>query len=309
MPELPSARENQQFCTISALEGGILTGQESLFIAESDVPGNLLTLPALCFLIQHSKADPTPKRLVFDLGINPDLSGYTPKVRERIEGPNALFRPDLTAPHCLGSLAHGGATTDDIDFVILSHCHWDHIGDTHPFTKSTFVVGHDTKTLFESGGYPTDPNSWYPADLLPAERARYLPPTSSDKDWAPIGPFPHALDFFGDGSLYVIDSPGHLAGHINLLIRTSADGGWIYLGGDSVHDRRLLTGEAHIRVGLPDWPEFCMHVNREEAEAHVARIRELEKTEGVRVVFAHDVEWYEENKGGAAFWPGKIEPI
>jgi hypothetical protein len=55
MPELPPARENQQFCTISALEGGILTCPESLFIAESDVPGNLLTLPALCFLIQHSK--------------------------------------------------------------------------------------------------------------------------------------------------------------------------------------------------------------------------------------------------------------
>ena len=307
MPELPPARENQQFCTISALEGGTLTCPESLFIADSDVPGNLLTLPALCFLIQHSKADPTPKRLVFDLGINPDISGYTPKVRERIEGPNAFFHPDFTAPHCLGSLAHGGATPDDIDFVILSHCHWDHIGDTHPFTKSTFVVGHDTKTLFESGGYPTDPNSWYAADLLPTGRTRYLPPTSSDKDWAPIGPFPHALDFFGDGSLYVIDSTGHLAGHINLLIRTSVDGGWIYLGGDSVHDRRLLTGEAHIRVGWPGFPGFCMHVNKEEAEAHIARIRELEKTERVRVVFAHDVKWYEENKGGAAFWPGKVE--
>jgi len=310
MPDLPPARENQQFCTISALEGGVLTAPEALFIAES-VPGNLLTLPALCFLIQHStgKVDPTPKRLVFDLGINPDLSAYPPEVRKRIDGPNAFFRPDLTSPNCIGSLAHGGATPDDIDFVILSHCHWDHIGDTHPFTKSTFVVGHDTKTLFESGGYPTDPNSWYRADLLPTDRTQYLPPTSSDKDWAPIGPFPHALDFFGDGSLYIIDSSGHLAGHINLLIRTSADGGWMYLGGDSVHDRRILTGEAHIRVGLPDRPEFCMHVNRAEAEGHIARIRELEKTEKVRVVFAHDRKWYEENKGGAAFWPGKIESM
>ena len=309
MPELPPARENQPFCTISALEGGVLVAAESLFIAESDLPGNLLTLPALCFLIQHSKADPTPKRLVFDLGINPDLSAYPPKTRERIDGPSALFRADLTAPHCLGSLAHGGATPDDIDFVILSHCHWDHIGDTHPFTKATFVVGHDTKTLFESGGYPTDPNSRYRADLLPTERTRYLPPTSSNKDWTPIGPFPHALDFFGDGSLYIIDSTGHLEGHINLLIRTSADGAWIYLGGDSLHDRRIFTGEAHIRVGLPDLPEFCMHVNRVEAEAHIARIRELEKNERVRVIFAHDVKWYDENKGGASFWPGKIESM
>jgi len=50
-------------------------------------------------------------------------------------------------------------------------------------------------------------------------------------------------------------------------------------------------------------------VNKVEAEAHIARIRELEKAEKVRVIFAHDIEWYEENKGGAAFWPGKIESV
>ena len=50
-------------------------------------------------------------------------------------------------------------------------------------------------------------------------------------------------------------------------------------------------------------------MNKVEAEAHIARIRELEKAEKVRVIFAHDIEWYEENKGGAAFWPGKIESV
>ena len=42
-------------------------------------------------------------------------------------------------------------------------------------------------------------------------------------------------------------------------------------------------------------------------DRHIARIRELAKNEKVRVVFAHDANWYEENKGGSAFWPGKIE--
>ena len=61
------------------------------------------------------------------------------------------------------------------------------------------------------------------------------------------------------------------------------------LGGDnSVHDRRILrvTGEAYIRVGSRNGPEFCMHVNRTEAEGHIARIRELEKNEKMRVVSA-----------------------
>ena len=61
----------------------------------------------------------------------------------------------------------------------------------------------------------------------------------------------------------------------------------MYWGGDSgVHDRCIFTGEAYIRVGLPDLPEFCMHVNRAEAEGRIARIRELEKNEKMRVVFA-----------------------
>jgi glyoxylase-like metal-dependent hydrolase (beta-lactamase superfamily II) len=116
------------------------------------VPGSLLTLPALCFLVQHStaKVDSTPKRLVFDLGINPDL--YTYQKLQRGSMGQMLS----------SALAHGGATPDDISFIILSHCHWDHIGDTHPFTKNTFVVGHDTKTPFVSGGYPTDRTSHPP---------------------------------------------------------------------------------------------------------------------------------------------------
>ena len=58
--------------------------------------------------------------------------------------------------------------------------------------------------------------------------------------------------------LYVVDAgDGHVAGHINVLARTSEDGGWIYLAGDSAHDRRLLTGplnihySCHIRIFRP----------------------------------------------------------
>ena len=68
---------------------------------------------------------------------------------------------------------------------------------------------------------------------------------------------------------------------------TNLYGRGMYLGGNnSVHDRRIrVTGEAYIRVGLPNRPEFRMHVNRAEAEGHIARIREFEKDEKMRVVF------------------------
>ncbi|CAA7268434.1 unnamed protein product [Cyclocybe aegerita] len=94
----------------------------------------------------------------------------------------------------------------------------------------------DAQSLFKSG-YPEDPTSHFMSDLFPLEGHRkFLNPT----DWTPIGPFPRALDFFGDGSLYIVDSPGHLVGHVKILAHTSSDSGviylgWIYLGGDSAH--------------------------------------------------------------------------
>lgn len=50
-----------------------------------------------------------------------------------------------------------------------------------------------------------------------------------------IGPFA-AYDFFGDGSLYLLDTPGHAVGHISGLVRTTTNPDtFIFLGGDLVH--------------------------------------------------------------------------
>lgn len=45
-----------------------------------------------------------------------------------------------------------------------------------------------------------------------------------------------ALDFFGDGSFFFLDAPGHAVGHLNALARTSVrPDTFIYMGGDSYH--------------------------------------------------------------------------
>lgn len=119
--------------------------------------------------------------------------------------------------------------------------------------------------------------------------------------WLPLGMLPHTLDLVGDGSLLIVNAPGHLQGHINILARTSSiPDRYMYLAGDACHDRRLLTGEKEIG----EWVDAgergcCIHVDREEAEKTIERIRRLEE-EGMEVVFAHDGEW--ESKKGGRFW-------
>jgi len=293
---LPSPAADQAFCNISALEAGILDLPDEMFITNSQ-PGHVTVAPSLSFLIRHSQKD---THIVFDLGIRKDWENYPPVIVDWIKSTYPVqVRQDVVE-----SLAKGGIPPTKIDYVCLSHCHWDHTGNTLPFTDSTFLVGSACQSLFNSP-YPQDPNGRFSSDLLPEGRTKFLEPG----DWKSIGPFPRSLDFFGDGSLYIIDAPGHLVGHVNILARTSKDGAWIYLAGDSAHHWNLITLESDIAVGHPNHVHSCAHEDKEAAEEHIHRIHALWKLPRVQVILAHDEPWYKKNKDGGSFWPGKIASL
>ena len=55
-----------------------------------------------------------------------------------------------------------------------------------------------------------------------------------------IGRF-NAFDFFGDGSFYLLDAPGHAVGHICGLARTTADPpSFVFMGADACHHPGIL---------------------------------------------------------------------
>jgi hypothetical protein len=135
-------------------------------------------------------------------------------------------------------------------------------------------------------GYPYDPESRYSRATVPDERTTWL----DYSDWVPVGPFERGFDFFGDGSLYLIDAAGHCAGHINALVRTNANGGWAFLAGDTAHDTRLLTGERHFgHFTGADGKVACMHEDEEVAKDHVRRVTHLPPN--VKIWLAHDPAW------------------
>ena len=186
--------------------------------------------------------------------------------------------------------------------------HWDHIGEPREFSKSTFIVGYGAFALLDGTALPLrGGHSFFESNLLPQGRTIELSEPSADTQnrdcpsslpddisfrgsWRTHGNLPHVLDPFNDGSLLIVNAPGHLPGHINLLARIS-ESHQVYLGGDACHDRRLLTGEKTIG----EWSDSsgricCIHADRKQAEETIERIKTLEKN-GVEVVFAHDIEW------------------
>lgn len=116
-----------------------------------------------------------------------------------------------------------------------------------------------------------------------------------------MGELPATLDLFGDGSLYIVDSPGHLPGHINLLAHVGEDR-WVYLAGDACHDRRIMRREKEIGEWHDSQGQLCcIHADRSRAEETIQRIRDLEEME-VEVIFAHDVEWEHDARNRSRFF-------
>jgi len=185
-------------------------------------------------------------------------------------------------------------------------------------------VGHGALKLLREGLGGIASHQHFDPNVLPEDRTIELPPASqtnvsektgninkgeelSNKCWAPLGPFPSVLDLYDEGSVYVIDTPGHLPGHVNLLCRTGQNK-WILLGGDACHDTRILSGEREIGTWKNDEGQtLCIHLDKAEAEKSIQRIRQLlEVNDNVEVIIAHDHLWYENAKNGGRMFPNTL---
>ena len=197
--------------------------------------------------------------------------------------------------------------------------HWDHVGEPRDFPNSTFVVGNGAKAVLEGAGFLRGSHSFFEADLLPGERTIHLtnPYEEIDEEikkpqvkvngpdfiqeWTSHGNLPRVLDIFHDGSLYIVDSPGHLPGHINLLAKTGPLKS-VYLAADACHDRRIMRRERQIGEWLDAEGHLCcIHADKKLAEQTIERIQVLESN-GVEVIFAHDYEWEEDQRNQTRFF-------
>ena len=126
-----------------------------------------------------------------------------------------------------------------------SHVHWDHC---HPFSSylpnATALFGPSSIDGAKPG-WPTTPDSSYFSELVdpshPWHKNVEELPGPNDKGWKPFGPFERAWNLWDDGSVWIIDAPGHVKGNIAAAARLKS-GEWIVMGGDCAHSRFILLG-------------------------------------------------------------------
>lgn len=313
--------------TVHALSTGNLTLPERFFVKPAD-PEASKTVPSLSFLVQHGQ-NSSISRIVFDLGLRRDLDLYPTVLAKHC----ASRAPISTQPDAVASLAKGGLTVDEIDYIIFSHVHYDHIGMPSDFSnpRTKFVIGPGSSELLSGKIKLPGTHSVFEPDLLPTKQTIELPRLPDDPDsirfspdvatntglnltWTSIGPFPHAIDLFSDGSVYILSAPGHLIGHINLLCRITQEK-YVILAGDACHDMRLFTGECEIATWTDnEGAQHCIHSDIPMAQQTIQRLAQVQQegleVDGVKanveVVFAHNWQWEEEAKNSNRFWPGSL---
>jgi glyoxylase-like metal-dependent hydrolase (beta-lactamase superfamily II) len=188
-----------------------------------------LNCPAFAFLIRH----PTLKRsLLFDLGVRKDFQNLPPHVAQRLEhyGWDIKVKKDVRT-----ILEESGVSPASVEGIIWSHWHWDHTGDPSTFPSSTaLIVGPGFKEAFVPG-FPANPDGVIHESDYAGRELREV--SFAEGNVVMIGNF-KALDYFGDGSFYILDAPGHAIGHLCALARVRGDDGqegFVFMGGDACH--------------------------------------------------------------------------
>lgn len=262
------------------------------------------------FLITHQD-----RHVLFDLGIKKDWENLIPGTvkRHKESGTEIVVEKEL-----VDILREGGTDLDKIDTAIWSHIHWDHTGNLASFpSKTELVVGPGIKERFMPG-WPTIPDSHFRETDVAGRKITGLDAEAFNIDIGGLRGF----DYFGDGSFYLLDAPGHALGHLNALARTSSNPDtFIFLAADSVH----LGGEFRPTKALPlpdavdisgiiprpcpkeELLKFhprdsatvpylgldpCFPEHLEDAEKTIESIERFDADDRVLVIFSHDVSIY-----------------
>jgi N-acyl homoserine lactone hydrolase len=172
-----------------------------------------------CYLIRHGS-----DHLLWDLGMPDSLAesraDLTPREGIVLSMPKSL----------VSQLAELQLTPADVDFIAISHSHFDHIGNGALFRRATFVLDErEHAFLFKAeeraqslrimGVHGAALNKSYSA----LEQSKTVKIKHGE---------PH--DFFGDQSVVMYSAPGHTPGHRMLLVRLP-EAGAILLTGDMYH--------------------------------------------------------------------------
>jgi glyoxylase-like metal-dependent hydrolase (beta-lactamase superfamily II) len=165
-----------------------------------------------CYLIKHGD-----QYLLWDTGHSMTAPNVAPKVS------------------IIDQLDKIGVKPEQITYVGISHYHADHTGQVASFPKATLLIGLGDWNAI------TAPK--------PAAGVNFAPFEGWIKGDNKVEPQPNDKDVFGDGSVIMLNTPGHTPGHHSLLVKLPQMGN-VVISGDAVHFRENYDNNGRAVVQL-----------------------------------------------------------
>jgi N-acyl homoserine lactone hydrolase len=173
---------------------------------------------------------------------------------------NHLIPRMTPADDPVNRLAELGLTLADIDILVATHCHFDHIGNLADFSASEIVIhrdaliaGLDRGKANQPGGIPESAADGTPLNYRVIE---------SDTDLA--------------SGLTLIETPGHAPGHLSVFLRLPETGP-IILAIDAIYSQTNR-----------DAANYSVAADPTQARASAERLIALAESENALLIYGHD---------------------
>lgn len=258
-PQLSATEAKTPAATIDRLYrvdcGHSLANDESVW-TPGENKGKSIEFSSTCYLIQHGG-----EYIMWDTGVPEsaigDPNGWStlPKL--------IVYHLDKTIS---SQLAEIGLKPADIDYVVVSHTHGDHIGNVGLFPDAT-VVMQQAEYDWINLPPPSDANLNTLVQLARKllGHPRRLELVTGD------------VDLFRDGSVRLLSTPGHTPGSQSLMVRL-AKSGYVILSGDVAH---LEDNFEHDIVPT-------LNVDKAESISSMDRIKQIMREYDAQLFINHD---------------------
>lgn len=232
--------------SVSILRSAEMTAQEGFMVRG----GSLLkpfTTSIAAFVVEHPRGT-----LLIDAGVGRDAKKHFEETTPALM--RALAEMSVKQP-CVDALEAEGLTPQDIEAIVLTHAHWDHVSGVDDL-RSVPVWLTPEELAFAR------------VDDIGGELFRQLEATGPlelrelDFTGSAFGPFGTSVDFFEDGSVIIVPMPGHTPGSVGIFV-TDAEGRRILFVGDT----------SWTKEGI-DWPAEKPWLARRLADHDAGAVRQ-----------------------------------
>ncbi|MBA3661016.1 MAG: MBL fold metallo-hydrolase [Gammaproteobacteria bacterium] len=260
-------------------------------LAVRTAPWRCSKFPAMFALIQH----PQHGNILFDTGHSNRFYELTNKF------PMCIYRWLIHVEHDKKSdaayqIKEFGVMPEEINYIIISHFHADHIGSLHDFPNARFIYLQESYDAVKNLNRFSALKAGFLSGLVPdsfVQRSYLLNSKPSISLPEEYSPFKIGYQVFSDDNMVAVDLPGHAHGQIGLFLKITANER-VFLIGDA-----CWTSQSYSNLVLPHTISFLAMSGKKEYIKTLKNIHDLNKNAPhVKIIPSHCQQvWNEINKG------------